>query len=162
MNQHKMAILIRRAKISDAEGLAKLYLQFWEPHKVCDPLIELKKELSCKNQLDFARKDIKKKATNIFVAAESNKVVGFIEVLIKKNDACFKINRYGYINACVTDKDERGKGIAKMLTEHALAFLKSKGIRFVRLNVYHINQAAIAVWQKLGFKPQSMNLFKKL
>jgi len=160
-----MAIAVRKAKLSDADSLAKLYLQFWEPHKGCDPLIALKKELSHKNQVAFAIKDIKKSGTHILVAIDGendSKVVGFIEVLIKKNDACFKISRYGYINACVTDKDERGKGIARKLTEHAFTFLKSKGIKFVRLNVYHINPTAISVWQKLGFKPQSMNMFKEL
>ena len=157
-----MDFKIRKAKISDAEDLAKLYFQFWEPHKNIDPLLEFEKKLTFKNQVEFAKKDIRKKNTYIFIAEEEGNVLGFIEFLIKRNDKCFKIKKYGYLNSATTHKDYRGLGVAKALTKECLNFLKKKGITHIRTNVYNTNKIAMKTWIRLGFKPQSTFLIKKL
>jgi ribosomal protein S18 acetylase RimI-like enzyme len=153
---------IRRAKASDAEQLAKLYLQFWVPHKKVDPLLEFEKKSTLKKQIEFAKKDVNKKGNYIFVAEQDEKLIGFIEFFIKKNCACFKIKKYGYLNAITTHKGYRGKGVARALTNVALKFFKSKGIKYVRTNVYNSNDVAMKTWTKLGFKPQSMFFIKKI
>ena len=52
--------------------------------------------------------------------------------------------------------------MAKALTDSALEFLKEKGIRYVRTNVYDSNDVAMKTWVKLGFEPQSTFLIKKI
>jgi len=140
-------MIIRKAILSDAEDLAKLYIQFWEPHKNCDPLVELNKKINLKNQTEFAKNDIKRRNRYILVAEEDNKAVGFIEFFIKKNESFFKIKEYGYLNSVAVDKYYRKQGIAKTLTQHAITFLKKKNIRYVKANVYNINKIAIKSWQ---------------
>jgi ribosomal protein S18 acetylase RimI-like enzyme len=157
-----MDFKIRKAKLSDAEDLAKLYFQFWEPHKKVDPLLEFEKKLTLKNQIEFAKKDIRKRSNYIFVAEKDDMVIGFIEFFIKKNESCFKIKKYGYLNSTATHKDYRGKGVVKALTNEALKFLKNKGIKYVRTNVYNTNKVAMKTWTKLGFKPQSTFLIKRI
>lgn len=157
-----MEFSIRKAELSDAEAIADLYLQFWESHEGVDPLLEFENNLTLDNQIESAKKIIKKPSNNVFVADLNGKVIGVIEFLIKKNDDCFKIKEYGYINLATTDKEHRGKGVARALTNTALQFLKDKGIKYVRTNVYNSNEIAMKTWTKLGFKPQSTFLFKEI
>ena len=157
-----MEFKIRKAKLSDAEDLARLYFQFWVPHKKVDPLLEFDKKMTLKSQIQFAKKDIRKRSNYIFVAEKWGKVIGFIEFFIKKNEYCFKIKKYGYLNSATTHKDYRGKGVAKALTNVALKFFKDKGIQYVRTNVYNINEVAMKTWIKLGFQPQSTFLIKRI
>ncbi len=157
-----MEFTIRKATSKDAEEIAKLYIQFWEPHKGVDPLIELDKKLNLTSQIDVAKSDIRKKDTYVFVAIKENKVVGYIELLIKSNDKMFKIKKYGYLNSAATHKDYRGQGIARILTEFGMIFLKSKGIKYVKTNVYNTNDVAMSTWKKLGFVEQSTNLVRIL
>lgn len=56
-----MEFRIRKAKLSDAESLARLYFQFWEPHKKVDPLLEFEKRLTLKSQTESAKKGYQKK-----------------------------------------------------------------------------------------------------
>lgn len=152
---------IRKAILSDAQALAKLYLQFWEPHAGCDPLLELVKPPSLDLQIKQAKKDIRARNTHIFVADKTGKIVGFIELLIKKNDPIFKVRKYGYVNSCVVDKKHRGSGIARKLLLFGLDFFRQKELTFSKLNVYCTNAAAIRTWEKLGFKEISMNMLRK-
>ncbi len=157
-----MEFKIRKAKLSDAEDLARLYFQFWAPHKKVDPLLEFEKKMTLKNQTEFAKKDIRKRNNHIFVANKDGKVIGFIEFFVKKNENCFKIKKYGYLNSATTHKDYRGKGVAKALTNVALKFFKDRGIKYVRTNVYNSNEIAMKTWIKIGFEPQSTFLIKKI
>ncbi len=150
-----MGFTVRKAIPQDAEALAELYLQFWEVHTCIDPLIQLKEEPTLKNQIDRARKSIKKRTTHLFVATENDTVIGYIEFCIKKNEDCFNIAEYGYLDACVTDKNYRRKGVARKLTQVALQVLKDNGITYVKTNVYNVNGAGRIVLQNLGFTPLS-------
>ena len=157
-----MKILIRKANLSDAKYLAKLYLEFWEAHEKCDPLLQFKDRLTFKNQMIAAKRDIKKKNNCIFVALKNDKVVGFIELFIKKNDKFFKVKEYGYLNSAVTLEGYRNKGIAKKLYIAATKFLKDKNIKYVKTNVYNSNIVALKTWQKIGFKTQSSIMVKRI
>ena len=150
-----MEFKIRKAKLEDAEALARLYFQFWEPHNNVDPLLEFDKKLTLKSQVEFAKKDIRKRDNYIFVADLNGKVIGFVEFFIKKNEDCFKIKKYGYLNSATTHTDYRKRGVAKALTNVALKFFKQKGISYVRTNVYNSNDVAMKTWTKIGFEPQS-------
>ncbi len=153
---------IRKARLSDAEDLARLYLQFWEVHGDVDPLLKLARKPILKREAEQARKDIRKKGTHIFVAVEEGHAIGFIELLIKKNHPVFSIKKYGYLNSCVVDKRYRRKGVAQKLVRYGIAFLKKKGARHMKTNVYASNKAALKAWEKVGFKEISKIMLKRL
>lgn len=157
-----MEITVRKTRLFDAEDLARLYIEFWKPHKKSDPLLEFKEKLTLKNQITAARKDIKKRNNHIFVAVKDNKVIGFIEFFIKKNDKVFKIKEYGYLNSATILKKYRIKGIAKKLYLAAANFLKDSGIKYVKTNVYISSKLALKAWQKVGFKTQSSIMIKRI
>ena len=157
-----MDITIRNAELSDTEDLARLYLQFWKSHKKSDPLLEFKERLTLKNQITASRKDIKKRNNYIFVAVKNDEVIGFIEFFIKKNDKCFKIKQYGYLNSAVTLNGYRKGGIARKLYLTAAKFLKLKGIKYIKTNVYKSNKVALKAWKKIGFETQSYMMIKRI
>ncbi len=157
-----MNFKIRKAKQSDAKDLARLYIQFWEAHKKVDPLLEFNKKITLKNQIEFAKKDIRKRNTITLVADLNGRIIGFIEFFIKKNEPCFKIKEYGYLNAATTHKEFRGKGVMKELTKAATKMLREKRIKYIKTNVYNSNDAAMKTWIKSGFKPQSTLLIKSI
>lgn len=155
-------MIIRKANIKDAEEIGELSKQFWDAHKNIDPLIEPLKEQTTKSHINDAKKGIKDKNNYIFVAEKDNKVVGVITFFIKTNDKYFKIRKYGYLDSATTHKNYRKQGIAKELNNFAIKFLKNKGIKYIKTNVYISNNIALNAWKKIGFKEQSINLFKEI
>ena len=148
-----MDYTIRKARPEDAEGLAGLYLQFWEPHKNVDPLIGLKGKRDLRTHLAFARRDIKDMKNIIFVAVRGDRVLGYVEALVKKNERCFRIGRYGYFNSAVTDRAQRRRGIAKALTAEMLVLFNTREIEYIKANVYNTNRVALRTWKKWASSP---------
>jgi ribosomal protein S18 acetylase RimI-like enzyme len=158
-----MDFKIRKAKSSDAEDIAVLYLQFWETHKGCDPLLELRTTPTYKQEVESAKRDIRKRSLNIFVATMNNKVVGFIEIIIKRNDETyFRIKEYGYLNSVIVHEDYRRRGIAKALIETGLNFLKEKGIEYIKTCVYDFNEESERLMQESGFVRLSRTMIKRI
>ncbi|MFH0870469.1 MAG: GNAT family N-acetyltransferase [archaeon] len=157
-----MEFRIRRARLTDTEAIAELYLQFWKPHRDVDPLLKFKRKITLESQICSAKRNIRKRHSYTLVADQKGKLIGFIEFFIKNNEDCFKIKRYGYLNAAATRIDYRGRGVAKALTIEALKILKAKKIKYIRTNVYNKNKVALKTWTKLGFKPQSTLLMMRI
>jgi len=153
---------IRKPTKKDLEELSDLVLQFWEVHKNLDPLIEPKKKETKQDRIKGFLEFSKRKNHFLYVAVEEKIVVGYTEFYIKDNDKFFKVRRFGYMDTIVVHKDFRRKGIGKELTKFVLDFLKKKGIKYVRANVYNKNETALKVWKKAGFEFQSTQLFKKI
>lgn len=155
-------MIIRKAASKDREALARLYMQFWKAHPDKDPLIVPKRKPTLRNQINSAAKGIKKRSEYYFLAVEHGKVMGYIELCIKKNHRMFRIRKFGYINSIVVDNKFRGRGIAKKLIGFAAKFFRQKGMKYMRLNVYFSNRDAMKVWPKTGFKKESMFMLKKI
>ncbi|MFO8016865.1 MAG: GNAT family N-acetyltransferase [Candidatus Woesearchaeota archaeon] len=162
MRNDEHEITIRRAKLKDSMDIARLSLQFWEAHPPRDPMLELKRKPTLKKEAEQAEKDIRKKNTIILAAEKEGKIIGCSELLIKKNEGIFRVEKYGYINTMVVDRKHRKKGIAKKLADEALKFFRSKGIKYVRTNVYLSNRQAEKFWLGTGFRPESQFMLKKI
>ncbi len=157
-----MRYTIRKARTKDVKELAKLYFQFWQLHFKFDPLLKPARSYSPAVAKKDALKDIRKKNRYIFIAAINEKVLGFIELRINKNDQFFKARKYGYINAAFVAKEARKQGITKALTKTAIKFFQKNKLSYVKTNVYVKNEIAMRAWTKLGFKPLSEDLIKNI
>jgi ribosomal protein S18 acetylase RimI-like enzyme len=157
---------IRRARLRDAEQVAKLYLQFWEVHKDRNPLHQPYWKINYKNCLKDTKDFLKNKEYKDYqfrVAVVENKVVGFILFTIKKLSSTFyKVTKYGYIEEVAVDKAYRRRGIAKKLLESALDYFKKKNLKYVSCKVELDNIPALKTWEKYGFKQETIELVKKL
>ena len=79
-----------------------------------------------------------------FVAINNETIIGFASIHIIE-----KLNRRScLIEDVVVDKNERGKGIGKLLIEHLINFSKSKSCDKIILNSKESN---IPFYNKLGF-----------
>ena len=88
-------------------------------------------------------KFLKRNPATCFVAEEDSKIVG---VIMAGNDG-----RRGYIYHTAVLPEFRGKHIAKILVENAMAALEKEGITKVALVVFEKNQNGNGFWEKIGF-----------
>ena len=149
---------IRRAKLSDAPGLARLSILFWESHKGVSPLLELKKKATLESETKEARRVVRKGKPEIYVAIKSGSIIGSIEISTNKKGPLFKVRKSGYIEALVVDKKSRRSGVALALLTHVKTLFKKRGIRYVTVTVYPPNKLAVKFWKKAGFKGISENV----
>ena len=88
-------------------------------------------------------KFLKRNPSTCFIAEENEKIVG---VIMAGNDG-----RRGYIYHTAVLPEFRGKHIAKILVENAMAALENEGITKVALVVFEKNQNGNGFWEKIGF-----------
>ena len=88
-------------------------------------------------------KFLKRNPATCFVAEEDGKIVG---VIMAGNDG-----RRGYIYHTSVLPEFRGKHVAKILVENAMAALEKEGITKVALVVFEKNQNGNGFWEKIGF-----------
>jgi len=86
-----------------------------------------------------------------FVACDGDRVVGTAGALIRDGyPSVIHGVRFGYILGVYVDPEFRSLGIAKRLTQDAIAFLRSAGVRNIRL---HASKAGRPIYEKIGFTP---------
>jgi len=89
--------------------------------------------------------------TQYFVASDGDRVVGTAGALIRDGyPSIIHGVRFGYILGVYVEHEYRSLGIAKRLTQDAIAFLRAAGVRNIRL---HASKAGRPIYEKLGFTP---------
>ncbi|WP_035852910.1 GNAT family N-acetyltransferase [Deefgea rivuli] len=98
-----------------------------------------------------------------FVASNEDGVIGFVTGQICRDESPMLVNfnfcRIGTI--CVATA-YRGLGIGKQLMLNIERWAQAENASEVRLNVFSFNQAAIQLYQELGFDIRSMAMAKPL
>lgn len=85
--------------------------------------------------------------SGIFIASEKNQTVGY---LIVQNEKPRRISHRAYIVVGVHSAS-RGKGIGRALFLHVIDWAKEVGLHRLDLTVIAENEAAIALYKKMGF-----------
>ena len=70
--------------------------------------------------------------------------------------------RYGHIFLLYVVPEYRRRGIAKILLQQAENWSKTRGDRQIGLQVFPQNQAAVNLYQNMGFQIQSLSMLKFL
>lgn len=71
-------------------------------------------------------------------------------------------DRQTYIFLLYVDPQHRRHGIGTALMQQAEAWATARGDRQIGLQVFHHNQAALRLYDQLGYQPQSLWLVKPL
>jgi len=58
----------------------------------------------------------------------------------------------GYVHLFFVEAAHRGRGLGRLLHQHAAAVFTSRGMRLMRLSVANCNEAAIAFYRHLGWR----------
>ena len=96
---------------------------------------------------------------HVWVAAEGSRIVGFTALKLHTDD------RMGEIYMIAVDPDFQRRGVARMLTDHALAWFKSAGMTTVMVDTGGDSGHAPArrTYEAAGFRPfPTVKYFKKL
>ncbi len=159
-------IIIREAKPEDAKRLCELGNEFLKHLEGDSPLLKLEKLNLSKASIKSWQKGLEKPPKDFFtfVAEKDNKILGYMELMIKDNEPLhlFKIKKFGWIEAVVVDKKFRNQKIGKQLYEYAIKLFKNKNITYIRLSVFLKNELGHSFWIRKGFKEESVEMIKKL
>jgi ribosomal protein S18 acetylase RimI-like enzyme len=71
-------------------------------------------------------------------------------------------DRHAYIFLLYVSPNHRRQGIGQALMRHAENWARSRGDRQMGLQVFQQNQPALALYEKLGYAPQSLWMVKPL
>lgn len=142
---------IRRAKVSDYDGVMKLLTQVNNLH------VEMRPDIFVANAVKYDEKRfaemVKDDDAPIFVAVDdTDKVLGHLFCIVRdyKKMPVFKDFKSFFIDDLCVDESTRGMGIGKALYEFALDYARKLGCYDVTLNVWDGNKSARAFYEKMG------------
>ncbi len=152
-------MVIRRAKVSDIDGLNKLLMQVLMVHHNGRP--DLFKPNAKKYTDEELLEIIADENLPIFVAVdEDDRVQGyaFCRFIQHVDNNILTDIKTLYIDDLCVDEDERGKHIGKELYEYVISFAKASGCYNVTLNVWSCNENAMKFYEKCGLVPQKVGM----
>lgn len=127
----------------------KYIKSFWQTlDEVCHEKIYLARESAFPLEQTFAFVNdcIINDYPTLFVLSESDKVVGWCEIVAKDNN-----NDVGHLGMGLL-KEYRGQGIGKKLIKTAIKNAKEYGFSFIELSVRKSNLKAINLYEHIGFE----------
>ena len=150
---------IRRATERDIPGLNRLLEQVLMVHHNGRPDLfksgakkytdeELLELLSDENRPVFAAVD------------ETGEMLGYAFCIFQQhlNNNILTDIRTLYIDDLCVDENCRGQHIGSKLYEYVLDFARKSGCYNVTLNVWSLNESAMAFYEKMGLKPQKVGM----
>lgn len=152
-------MIIRRANEKDSEGILKLLVQVNNVHSVNRPdlFIMDKTKYTKEELLELLQDDSKP----IFVGVdEAEKVLGYAFCVFQSHveDNNFPDIVTLYIDDICVDEECRGQHVGTQIYDYVKKFAKEAGCYNVTLNVWDKNDAAIAFYNKCGFKIQKYGM----
>ncbi|GCE06294.1 GNAT family N-acetyltransferase [Dictyobacter aurantiacus] len=98
--------------------------------------------------------------TIIFLVEVEGEVVGKAELMIPPQDA---VQAIGYVKRVIIHPDHRGKGYARNVIEHVIAYGRNElKLHAIDLHVWDQNTSAIRLYENLGFELQHRELYYRL
>jgi len=145
-------MIVRKAKIKDADEITKLNYLLMKYHEKIDKYYNINKDHR-KICNKYVKKLIRSKNALVLVAEVNEKIVGTMYGAIKKRPPIMKVRKFGHLGDAFILKKYRKQGVGKKLTEELMKWFKSKKIEFVELEVDVRNKIGLKSWKRLGFKP---------
>ena len=96
---------------------------------------------------------------SVLGAMDGERLVGicFLMWTDRKNPLCVP-RKVAHIDYVCVDEEYRGQGIGEMLCREAIRVAQEKKAVSVELSVWNDNRPAVSLYQKVGFKPRTLNL----
>lgn len=109
--------------------------------------------------------DVNKYEGKIFLAIESEKVIGLIVGLINNEEEStydFKAPKRGRVTELVVSKECRSNGIGKQLLDKMENYFKEVGCKGVLIDVFAYNENAQEFYYKNGYFNRNIEVMKKI
>ncbi len=154
-------ILIRKAKVKDAETLADFAMDMMKLHRGYDPVFEMEKGAHSKF-LEWFRKLPRNSRVLLLIAETEGQIAGYLKANLKTRPSIYKIRKMGFIHDLYISEKFRNRGIGKKLIHEAFAWFKQKGIKYADLMVAANNETARTVYKKMNFKGYMVEKHRKI
>jgi GNAT superfamily N-acetyltransferase len=92
--------------------------------------------------------------------AASGRPLGFAHV--KTFADYFTAEPHGHVSDLVVAADSEGRGVGRALLEAAADWSRERGHRLLTLNVFDGNRRARALYDRLGYRPDTLRMVKVL
>ncbi len=149
----------RTAKLAEIPAIVELWQEFMREHDAIlfEERPEWKARMKRKREAprlfaDSIRKRIHSRNGTVIVAEESNELVGYGVISLRKDPPVYVENTNAYISDLFVVKAWRGRGVSSKLKEELLAWARRKGERNISLNVFLANRHARSIYERWGFQ----------
>ena len=158
----QMDVIIREAKETDLQLVRKYTVETgWTTVLSENERKQLDKEKWTKHILEGFERLSKRETDRIFVAEdESHTFLGYL--WIGEGSNMMTGLKHGYVYDVFVKEEFRGRGIGKMLLEKAESYCRKRGYSRILLMVSVSNQAAISLYDNIGFKAEQTYMAKVL
>ena len=154
-------IIIRKAKISDFQGIHNLIMQVHKLH--VNERNDIYKDV---DPMDFEKfRTELSNSNNIYLIAElENEIVGICFSQIKEisNNKIMKNRKILHIENICVDENHQKKGIGKKLYKQIVQLSKEKNIDNIELMVWGFNENAIKFYKNLGMNIKNLKFEQKI
>ncbi len=102
------------------------------------------------------RNIVDSESIKLFLAIDEDGVFGMLSLVL------FRIptGRKAWVEDVVVDEKARGRGVGKLLTEHAIQVAREHGAHSVDLTSRPSREAANALYQRVGFEQRETNVYR--
>ena len=151
--------MIRAATIKDIDGIALLFAKQFDIQAALQPYFMQRGTQS----KQFIESTITDAESEIFVAEEADKIIGFISVFEKKSpDFNFMVqHKYAYLMDIIIAKEYQGRGIAAKLMDKAKRWAQDRKLDYIELSVF-ANNPAVGFYIKSGYEETQKIMIYKL
>lgn len=154
-------MIIRKAKVGDVSQIIKN--DFDALLNRGGPLDKLHpKRNNEKTNRKFLLSGIYGKDHWLYVAEDKGKILGFISFKILKREDFWDINTVGHVDLVYVFKEQRRKGLARLLLVKAEEIFRKERIKYIHLSVMSAHKEARKVWDNLGFKDYMIKMYKRI
>ena len=158
-----MELIIREATPFDDENLCRLFDEADKLHR--DHLPErFQAPKGPARDKAFILGLLADQTVAVFVVERDGKLLGLVQAAVKDTPplSIFVPRCYVVVNTLVVKEGFRQQGIGQKLMDKVHQWALSKGADEVELNVYEVNQGAIAFYRHLGYATMSQKMSKSL
>lgn len=156
-----MKIEIKKPNPEDLNAILRLWNEQYNYHYDLDPQYYVLNPLALSRE--YLNKLLANDEPHILIAVVNNSVIGFITFEIGNEEYLdTNIKTYGNVIELFVDKEYRRKGVGELLMENAEEYFKSKGIKWVKLQISSFNKDATHFYEELDYKNRQQLFFKEL
>jgi ribosomal protein S18 acetylase RimI-like enzyme len=158
-----MALVIRAAEAADYEWFCALIAQSDAYHAERRPT-EFRLPAEPGRPRDWFDKLMSAQDDLLLLAESSGSVVGVACASLKPSPSYAVVvpQTVAYVWDLVVDRDARRQGVGRALMAAVEAWARERGAAECRLDVFDFNDAAIALYDRVGYRPRSHSLAKRL
>jgi ribosomal protein S18 acetylase RimI-like enzyme len=157
------AIAIRRATKVDLPALGRLGALLLRTHYQFDPLRFMAPGSHPEEGYAwFLGTQLREEDVVVFVAERESSIVGYVYAALEPQSWKELREACGFIHDIVVDESGRRSGVATLLMEAAIGWLRERGAPRVVLGTAQRNDAAQRLFERLGFRRTMIEMTREI